>query len=169
MRESAGDEVIAVCPRKLMRHAQEGVEMGIGCREGAVAVLTHANSQTDDTDGSTTAVVAVMQPPNVCEVIACSPLLSAAPLNISEGLCTFQVLGAMRALITFLKVRVCRQIASVGDSGFRLVREGDCIFASEVGDFQPLSHQHRITAFPLDVDHLLKRMCDTERAILQGM
>ena len=63
MRESAGDEVVAVCPRKLMKHAQEGVEMGIGCREGSVAVLTHANSQTDDTDGSTTAVVAVMQPP----------------------------------------------------------------------------------------------------------
>ncbi|BDA47398.1 probable protein phosphatase 2C 26 at C-terminar half [Coccomyxa sp. Obi] len=79
----------ALYSRKLMRHAQEGVEMGLGCREGAVGVLNHANSQTDDTDGSTTAVIAVMHPPNVCE------------------------------------------IASIGDSGFRLVREGQCIFASE--------------------------------------
>lgn len=51
-----------------MRHAQEGVEMGLGFQQGALGVLKHANSHTDDVDGSTTAVVAVMHPPNVCEV-----------------------------------------------------------------------------------------------------
>ncbi len=71
-----------------MRHAQEGVELGIGCREGAVGVLRHANSQTDDVDGSTTAVVAVMRPPNVCEVnISGALLLAAVLLKMNSGGC----------------------------------------------------------------------------------
>ena len=57
-----------MCARKLMRHAQEGVEMGLGSEQGAMGVLKHANTHTNDTDGSTTAVVAVMHAPNVCEV-----------------------------------------------------------------------------------------------------
>lgn len=96
-QERAGDEAIVVCARKLMRHAQEGAEMGIGCREGAVGVLKHANSQTDDTDGSTTAVIAVMHPPNVCEVKPSGSLLSAAsPPAHFWRLPTAQILGAMR-------------------------------------------------------------------------
>ena len=51
-----------------MRHAQQGVEMGLGSKEGAMGVLKHANNHTEDVDGSTTAVVAVMHPPKTCEV-----------------------------------------------------------------------------------------------------
>jgi len=130
--------------RKLMVHAQEGVEMGLGQQQGAMGVLKHANSAADDVDGSSTAVVAVMHQPNICEVHTALGLYSFCKNHLS-----FHMLGARHPRILHLLIilssawicsmccmRVlsepfCFQIASLGDSGFRLIRDGQSIFASQ--------------------------------------
>jgi hypothetical protein len=50
-----------------MQHAKEGLDQGLGL-QGATALLRYANTHTADTDGSTTAIIAVRRKPNIMEV-----------------------------------------------------------------------------------------------------
>lgn len=113
-----------------MEHASEGLERGLG-QQGAAALLQYANELTADINGSTTAVVAVRHKPSKMEVrkgrqCGLNAWTSAYPQMVSGCICcclTSELGHDFQSLW---------QVASIGDSGFRLLREGRCIFASHV-------------------------------------
>ena len=68
------EEVLRLC-RCIMEHAEKRILTSNGSSSG-YEVLQHSSTYCAGVDGSSTAVIAVLQPPNMLEVCACHSFLA---------------------------------------------------------------------------------------------